>query len=255
MINQKLISLSALTLLTLPLLTPIARADAKGETILRAAFKKLGESKSMTATLVQIIESKALRTPVQLQGTLAAMKPNYLAIRLTAPLPDGQAGGSVYAATGKEYFTYVYPNDEGTNTYHVEQDKANPTEFAGVWEAEVDAFFGGEKLLEKGTPEFSKVEKVGKISYDVVLMKMKPVGGNPVRTLTYYVGQKDKLIHRASYDTLITGNISGIQTNVLTDINLNAEKKPSDFAYTPPKESRKFVLKKKREVIFAHYRP
>ena len=249
MINRKIISLSALTLLTLPLLTPVAHADAKGETILRAAFKKLGESKAMTAKLMQSFQTLDGKTLAEYGGTISALKPNYLTVEIKADGPNGSKRTTVYAADGKDYYA---PSPTEPDVYTVAPNKPNPTDFPGEWEAEIDSFFGGEKLLEKGTPEFGKVEKIGKISCDVVLMKMKPVGEVPARTLVYYVGQKDKLIYRSSWQ-VVRREGTFIQANTLSEINLKAEKKPSDFAYTPSKDLKKFVPKKKREVIFAHF--
>ena len=245
--------LSALTLLSSVSVT-VAHADAKGETILRAAFKKLKDANAMTATLVQSTKFEGLDRPIERKVTVSALKPNYLIVRMTGTDPDGQSFETVNAATGKEYITYSSRADgnDGKPLYNVVAEKPNPTDFGGAWEAEVDAFFGGEALLAKGTPEFSKVEKVGKVSCDVIKMNLKAVDGNPARTITYFVGQKDKTIYRSSWvvEQEAQGQIfKGEQSNILTDINLKAEKKPADFNYTPPTNAKKFVEKKKREVV------
>ncbi len=231
-------------------LTSTAHADAKGEAILRAAFKKLGDAKAMTAAFTRSFQAQEGGKALTYPGTIAALKPNYLTVKISGQSPDGARIEQVFAATGKDYYTFANPDGQGESTYQVEPNAPNPTEFAGEWEAEVDAFFGGEKNLSKGTPEYSGTEKIGKVTCDLIKMKLKPTANNPERVITYAVGQKDKLIYRSSW-LLQTRGTTIVQSNTLSDINLKADKKPEDFAYTPPKDSKKFIVKKNREVILA----
>ena len=73
-------------------------------------------------------------------------------------------------------------------------------------------------------------------------MTIKAKGKDPERIITYFVGIKDHLIHKTSFTVHITeGPNAGVQwtqSNILTDINLKANKKAEDFQYTPPKDAK-----------------
>ena len=221
------------------LATPV-RADEKGERILREAFKKINESQSMTATLTRAFEGENISGKVISKGTIAAMKPNLLLVRITTQIEGASKDEDVYAATGKDYINY----HSGKKQYSATKLEANPTEFSGEWEGEIDAFFGGEKLLAKGTADYTGLDKVGDAPCSIVKMTIKAKGQDPERVITYFVGQKDHLIHKTSFVVRTLEGAEWTQSNLLTDINLKAAKKADDFQYAPPKDA-----SPKREII------
>jgi L-ectoine synthase len=84
--------------------------------------------------------------PSNWKGKVAAMKPNYLKVAM-----EGNGSPSFFA--------------DGTDYYMVGMGRSakmplekKPTELQGVWEGEIDAFFGGEKLVEKVTTMYAGKE-------------------------------------------------------------------------------------------------
>lgn len=234
-LRRTLALMSSVTALTAVMVTG-ACADEKGDKILREAFKKLGDSKAMTALITAKIEIEGLPEPLVFKGTVAAMKPNLLRVELKGEVPSPGGGEKrtmefVYAADGKNYYSFPAPNNL-PNTYTRVKLLPKPTEFLGQWEGEVDAFFGGEKNADKVKATYAGSEKVGTIQCEVVKTVMKGPDGEP-RTITYYIGKNDLLIHQAKF-----GAGEQNQTNNLTNINLDAKKEKEDFVYTPPKDAK-----------------
>ncbi len=220
-----------------------AHADAKGEKIMREALVKLNAAQTMTAKFVQTTVATDKPFKLTLTGTIAAMKPNFVHVRIAGETPNHIKLERVYAATGAEYITYIGES----SSYRKDKLEPQPKEFSGEWEAEVDGFFGGVELLKRGTPVYKGAEKVGNALCDVITFTASPRDGVAARVMTYYIGQKDRLFYRASYPVPSANNLQLNQTNTLTDINLSAKLSAKDFAYTPPSGAK--PLRKPREVI------
>lgn len=206
------------------------RADEKGDKILRTAFRKLFAAKSMTADVVSTIKGDGLpEEGIELKGTVIALKPNYLRVELKGDVPRG-VFTQTYVSDGKNYFSY----DSLSKQYTKEKVSQTPSEFLGMWEGEIDAFFGGEKNALKVKTEYQGEELFNKIPCDIVQVEAKGLGST-TRTITYTVGKKDSLIYRASFSAGNPDESNQTQTNVLTNIKFTANKTAADFAYTPPK--------------------
>jgi outer membrane lipoprotein-sorting protein len=203
----------------------LASADEKGEAALRAAFRTLHGAKTYTANAAITINQPGQAKPINLKGTIAAMKPNLLRVELK----QASGPGVVFAADGKNYYTYI----EAAKQYVKQDLDAAPKEFQGEWEGEVDAFFGGESLLSKGDASYAGTEKVGGVDCDQV--KVTPKG--PGATVVYSIGKSDHLIRKSVISVTQQGR-TVTQTSLLTDIKLDGAKKASDFAFTPPEGSR-----------------
>lgn len=212
-----------------------AFADDKGEKILREAFKKLGEAKAMTALITSKIEVEGLDEPITFKGTVAALKPNLLRVEMKGDIPQRGPIEFIYAADGKHYYSF----NSAANAYTKAKLDPKPTEFVGQWEGEVDAFFGGEKNVDKVKATYAGSEKVGARQCEVVKADMEtkgPDGETIKRTITYYVGKNDSLIYQSKFSA---GQQT--QTNQMTNIKLDAKKEKEDFTYTPPKEAKEMT--------------
>jgi outer membrane lipoprotein-sorting protein len=206
------------------LLVPVAGAtDPKADAVLKQAYKTLHAAKSYTANLS--IQAEDAPGGGDLKGTIAAMKPNLL--RVEVKLPAG-GGNLIFASDGKHQ--YVYSPE--AKRYQKSPVERNPTAFVGVWEGEVDAFFGGEKLLANTETTYVGSEKVDGVDCDVVRLKPKGQGA----TVAYAVGKKDHLIRRAAI-AVPTDDGARRQTNSLTQIKLNPPKTAADFAFKPPADA------------------
>ena len=197
--------------------------DAKGNAILKEAFTKYGAAKTMTAAIT--INQKDPRTgaPITLKGTVVAMKPNYLRMEVSL----GENAQS-FVADGKQYFSYVSAGS--VKAYRKEPDQAKPVEYQGIWEGEIDSFFGGAASAAKYDAMLTGSEKVGGVECDLVKVEMKV----PERTAVYAIGKLDKLIHRASLTIPVQGGAQQSQTNLLSDIKFNVAKTPADFVFKIP---------------------
>jgi len=206
-----------------------ARADDKSDAVLKAAFKKLGDAKTMTADITCVIKVEVLPQPIELKGTIVAMKPNFLRVEVKGEVPGVGEIQQVFAADGKDYYSY----NRSANVCLKAKLDAKPKEFLGMWEAEIDAFFGGEESASKLETSSSGVEKVGDVECDIVKVQTKFPDGLP-RTLTYAIGKKDPIILRASFGGPGEGQREA-QTNTLKNVKFGVEKEKKDFAYEPPK--------------------
>jgi outer membrane lipoprotein-sorting protein len=215
----------------LTLFAPLcARADEKGETILREAFRTLHAAQSMTAELTT--ERVMTGQPdISGKGTLALKKPNLLNVTLLFQT-GSRTQKQTFVSDGKNYFTYA----GGDKTYMRQPAPKSPTEFVGFWEGEVDSFFGGEANAEKVNAVFAGTETIAGIPCDLVRVTMKQAG-DP-RVLTYAIGQKDRLIYRSSWTGKANEKVSITQTNRLRNIKLNGPVSASLFAFVPPRDAK-----------------
>jgi len=206
-----------------------ARADEKGERILRESFRKLHEAQSMTAELTT--ERKMTGQPgMSGKGTITLKKPNRINVTLSR-----QAGSRTekltFVSDGKNYFTYT----EGAKTYMRQPTPQSPTDFGGDWEGEIDAFFGGETNAEKVNADFAGMETLAGIPCDLIRVTAKREGDS--RVFTYAIGQKDRLIYRSSWTAKVDEKVSLTQTNRLRNIKLNGPVPASLFAFVPPRDA------------------
>lgn len=206
-----------------------AQADEKGENILRESFRKLHQAQSLTADLAT--EQKITGQPAeQGKGTLALKKPNLLRVVLSVQ-SGARTVKQTFVSDGTNYFNYL----EGAKNYMRQPSAKNPTEFTGVWEGEVDAFFGGEANADKVNADFAGTETVDGVLCNLVRVTAKQSADS--RVLTYAIGQKDHLVHRTSWTTRLNDQLTLTQTNRLSNLHLNAST-PSDlFAFVPPKDA------------------
>lgn len=204
-----------------------AQADEKGERILREAFRKLHAAQSMTADLTNELAITGRPTTVW-KGAVALKKPNLL--RITFALQTGsRLQKQLFVSDGKNYYNYT----EGAKQYMRQPTPRNATEFGGIWEGEVDSFFGGEKNAEKVNADFAGTETLDGVACDLIRVTTKQAGDN--RVLTYAIGQKDRLIYRASWANPVNGTARMTQTNRLRNIKLNGSVETAQFAFVPPK--------------------
>lgn len=201
-----------------------APADEKGEALLREAFRTLHAARTYQAAFSLTIAPTGA-PPLVLKGNLAAMKPNFFRLKLDGEAPGGGPKiGLNYVSDGKYYYQHG-----GGPTYGKDEVEPNPTQFAGRWEGEVDAFFGGDKLLGTRTVTVTGAETVGGVPCD--LLKVSPQQNGPA--VVYAVGKIDHLIRRCVL-TFEGGGRTLTQTNLLTEVKINESKKPEDFVFTPP---------------------
>lgn len=210
-----------------------ARADEKGQAVLREAFKTLQDAKTLTADLSVSVANAPGPTPQSLKGKVTLMKPNYLRVELEGP--EGQS----FFADGKNYYMY----STAAKRYVRQSLSPNPTEFQGLWEGEIDAFFGGVKSAEKVTATYVGTEKIGDVECDVVKVEMK----DPDRTAVYAIGKTDRLIRRAALSFPVPNREPVKQTNTLTNIKLNVSKTAADFEFKPPADAQLFDPEKEME--------
>lgn len=191
-------------------------ADARADSILRQAFEKLHAAKSFSADL-----SATIRTPgagiSALKGRILALKPNYLRVDFQGRTPMR------YVCDGKFYYRQVSPTE-----YVRERADPRPSVFVGVWEGEIDAFFGGAGLMNGLSTSYRGTETVAGTPCDVVSAEMK----NPSRTVTYAITRKDRLIVRAA---IRLGNPPNVQEQInrLQNHRLDAVAAPKDFQFKP----------------------
>ncbi|MBM3459965.1 MAG: redoxin domain-containing protein [Armatimonadetes bacterium] len=210
-----------------------APADEQGKALLRAAFKKLHAAKSYGAELTQTLAPMGVE-PLVLKGRLAAAKPNLLSVRLTGKIPMGPDVNLSLVSDGKFYFQH-----QGGPTYSKDEVDANPTQFQGRWEAEVDAFFGGEGLAEKRDATVSGTATVNGVACDLVKLPAQEDGP----AVEYAIGKQDGFIHRTTLTFGAGTPRQMVLTNTLTGITLNPAHKPETFAFTPPPGAREQFAK------------
>lgn len=191
-------------------------ADARADSILRQAFEKLHAAKSFSADL-----SATIRIPgagvSALKGRILALKPNYLRVDLQGRTPMR------YVCDGKFYYRQVSHTE-----YVRERADPRPSVFVGVWEGEIDAFFGGAGLTNGLSTSYRGTETVAGMPCDVVSAEMK----NPARAVTYAITRKDRLIVRAA---IRLGNPPNVQEQInrLQNHRLDAVAAPKDFQFKP----------------------
>jgi outer membrane lipoprotein-sorting protein len=208
----------ALTMAGLSLMPLGVRADEKGDELLKASFSKLHSAKTFSAKVEQTVAGP--NGERKSKGTILAMKPNFFRFEL-----EGK-DAPVYVSDGKSYFVY----QSGRPSFQKIPVEPEAKQMFGPWEGEVDAFFGGAAAGEKSESSITGEEKVNGIDCRLLTVKMTM----PDRTVTYAIGKDDMRIHRSALVIPLPDGGSIKQTNVLTDIKLDAPKKASDFAFKPP---------------------
>jgi outer membrane lipoprotein-sorting protein len=197
-------------------------ADEKGEKVLGEAFKKLHDAKSLEARMTARMPGPAGQS-VRLKGTIALMKPNLLRVELTS---EEFGATLLFVADGEDYYR-VTPQG-GTQKDDLD---AEPNAFLGVWEGEIDAFFGGEKNLATMNVTWLGSSKVGTTECEKI--RAEPKEGVMASTVEYFVGTADRLIYKAVITVPGAEQDGTSQINVLSDIKLDVEKKKEDFKYEP----------------------
>ncbi|HVL39261.1 MAG TPA: hypothetical protein VM328_07705 [Fimbriimonadaceae bacterium] len=191
--------------------------DAKADAILKKAFAKLHAAKSFTADVTTTYKAGA--QTMTWKGTVAAAKPNLFRWELKG------AGAPTFVSDGTAY----YQASEGGPYYFKNEIDKNPTEMMGMWEGEVDAFFGGAAKVSSLKTTYVGTETVGGTVCDVV----KAEYSDPPRTTTFAIGQKDSLIYRAEIRMPGPGGQESVQVNTLSNIKLNATVPKTVFAFKP----------------------
>ncbi len=201
-----------------------AQAEPQAEATLKSAFNKLRALKSYSAQLQGGVNFGG-RTVVTYTGTVQAMKPLYLKVVKTQKQGD-ETSTTQFVSNGKDYIVH----SEGDPSFG--RDPVNPgqTQFQGQWEGEIDAFFGGEKLLEGREVTSVGEGLVGKIS----CVKIRAAGSDPRINVTYFVGKADQMIHRSVIEQDAGGGRKAIITQNLTAILANPPLKNTLFAFKPP---------------------
>jgi outer membrane lipoprotein-sorting protein len=221
---QRSLFLSGSTTALALLSTTSAFADAQGDRILRQAFKTLYDAKSMTARITVELAQPGGAT-WRYRGALAAMKSNYLRVDMKMIAPNPNVPIMNYA-DGKNYFVLVNRGKQ----YVKSPLPPNPTEFNGMWEGEIDSFFGGEKRADNLKTTYMGTETVNDVTCDIV----RATDGD--RYYTYFIGQQDHLIYRSTFD-VGSKEQPATQTNTLSRIKLNVALTAADFKFTPPKDA------------------
>lgn len=204
-------------------LSPTAGADEKGDSILRGAFTTLHAAKTMSADLVMRQEFGG--QSFAYKGTVSLKKPNLMRFSVKANF-NGRSISQHIVSDGKNLYQYA----EGSPQYMRSEVEANPKQMQGMWEGEVDAFFGGEKNAASISADYAGTATVNGVNCDVVKAHEKT---GQKRTITYTIGRADHLIYQMSFSQS-ANNQTLTQTNTLTNIKLNADMQPSLFAFTPP---------------------
>jgi len=206
-----------------------ARADEKGDKILREAFDKLHQAQTMTAEMT--IEQKITGQPTSMRsGTVVLKKPNLLNVTLM-PQSGARRNKQMFVSDGTYYFNYT----DGTKNYMRQPIGKNATEFTGEWEGEVDSFFGGAANADKVNAEFVGTETIDGVPCNLVNVRVKQAADN--RVIKYAIGQKDHLIRRTSWTTKLNESLTLTQTNRLSNIKLGAPAASALFAFVPPKDA------------------
>lgn len=217
MMNARRRTLHGCAGVLLLLVAASATADEKPEAVLRAAMAKMHAAKTLTADMTLALNAPG-RPEIQLKGTVAAMKPNFLRVELS-----GRPMNMVYAADGRNYYTL-----QG-DRYQKDDLAGAPEAMEGLWEAEINAFFGGEKVFPKGKVTSAGSEKVDGVDCDLVKVQV-----DGARSLVYAIGKEDHLIHRGTQVLPAEGSRSFTQANTLGHIQLDQPKEAKAFAFTPP---------------------
>jgi outer membrane lipoprotein-sorting protein len=200
----------------------LARADEKGEKILQEAYQKLYAAKTYSADLNMVTKSPG-KPDTEQKAHVQAQKPNLLRYQAMA-VKDGKNAAQV-VSDGKNVYTFPVLN----NMYMRQQVAAEPENLPGNWEGEVDAFFGGVKLLSQVSADYAGTDIVDGVPCDLV--KTKTTDAQNQRIITYAIGQKDHLIHRSTWQYPNQPTVS----NIVSNIRLGGEVAAAQFAFAPPK--------------------
>ncbi len=206
----------AVALILASALAGAARADVKGTAILKQAFSTLHAAKTFRAKVTHTETERRLSR--EQTGVVLTMKPNLMRFELTGRMAP------TFVSDGKTYYMYA----KGGQIYRKMPVKPNQGEFFGLWEGEVDSFFGGATLVGKVQADYVGPTRHAGKDCDVVRVTMK----EPDRTAVYTIGRADHLIYK-SVMTIAEGGRSRTQTNVLSEIKINGPMKASEFRAAP----------------------
>jgi outer membrane lipoprotein-sorting protein len=202
---------------------PGARADDKGDAVLRQAFATLHAARTYSADFSSASKMGDQAGPA-LKGKMRAMKPNYLQLVL-----EGTRSTTI-VSDGTSLFSYT----GGTPYFFKQAVPPKPTELPGSWEGEIDSFFGGAANVAKVETTYVGAEMVGGVPCAIVKAQMH----EPDRTATYAVGKADHLIHRMMLNQPGPNGATLTMTNTLSNIRLNVSLTAAEFAFTPPKTAK-----------------
>lgn len=201
---------------------------------MRKAFAKLHAAKSMSANVTTTFNGPDGK-PMTFKGTVKAAKPNLFRWDMTG------TGAMTFVADGMNY----YQTSVGSPYFFRSPLDKNPQEMSGMWEGEVDAFFGGPAKLADIKTTYLGTTTVGGVTCDLVKAEYKA----PDRTVTFAIGQSDSLIRRAEIRMALPAEIAAtlpadqresVQTNELSNIVLNAAIAPTVFAWKAPEGQKLF---------------
>jgi outer membrane lipoprotein-sorting protein len=204
--------------------TATARADAKAFALLKDAFDKLHAAQSVTMELNIAMTPPEPAEPVVAKVRATALKPNFFRF------DSKQPGLPSFIADGKDYYTHW----AGPNAFKKSELAAAPTELPGLWEGEIDAFFGGMGKLKPADVTLVGAEVVAEVPCDVVRVKL----ANPDRTITYAIGKADKVLRRARIELVDAAGLRMIQTTMIGTVKFDTDLKKSDFEFKPPAGAR-----------------
>ncbi len=201
-----------------------ARADAKGFAALKEAFDKLHAAKSVTMELNIAVTPPAPGEPMVAKVQATALKPNLFRFDCKHPvLPS-------FIADGKDYYTHW----TAANAFKKSELAAEPKELPGLWEGEIDAFFGGMGKLKAADVTYVGTEVVAETACDVVRIKVM----NPDRVITYAIGKSDKVLRRARIELTDKDGNKMIQTTMVLGVKFDTGLQKTDFEFKPPAGAR-----------------
>jgi len=192
--------------------------DDKGDALLKTAFNKLHAATTFSAKVSQT--SVSPQGERNFKGTLLAMKPNFFRFEMEG------TGAPIFVSDGKNYFMAQV----GAPNYQKAPVDAAAKQMMGPWEGEVDAFFGGAEAGAKTESTITGSETINGVDCHLLTVKMD----QPMRTVTYAIGKDDLKIHRSALRIPLPDGKEFLQTNVLTDIKLDAPQSAGDFEFKPP---------------------
>jgi hypothetical protein len=201
-----------------------AIAVKRGRAILRRAFARLGAARSFQARISMTVVNYNFRSGATSDGSVAAMKPNFLRVEARSPA----VGETFYVADGGYYYSQGF-DLRGHPVIARSRLPRSIVSLPGLWEGEIDAFFGGAKCLSAGKALLTGSENVGGVDCDTVRVSFEDSN----RTIDYAVGKRDFLIRRGVVES---SNAYGIErhTNLLSEFRFNVPMSPARFAFRAP---------------------
>lgn len=206
--------------LILAAVAPPAGADEKGDGLLREALSNLKAAQSLTADISYAValEGAAQVVPAY-KGTISLKKPNLLRAEMKG------TRGMVYVSDGKNSYNY----SEGSKQYFKRPLPDPLTTVAGPWGTEINAFFGGEKLMPPEGAVVAGTEKIGDVECDLV----KATQGTQSATV-YAIGKADHCIYRTVMTVNLGNNRKYTRTVALSNLKRDVEIADDTFVFTAP---------------------